>query len=430
MSVLLLLAERPGEVITSEEIIEKAWGGRPVADNPVYKTINKLRRALDDDPRNPRYIATVTKRGYRLVAPISALAAEPTQSGSDEPGRPASGRPASGRPASAGFSNTAAVGAGGRRYWLFATIAAVLLTVAGIAIVMSGTAAPATFEQVVTLPGDNGQPSVAPDGRRIAFVNTNPEPAIWIRRADGTSYRLTAGTHPDWSGAGDQILFQRGGDTWLQTPSVDSKPERLIERATHAAWSFDGSHIVFERDEEVWIADARGLEQRRVPGIASRTALFAPRLPRFSPDGRRLVYFQTLEGPLGDIWTIDLATNEVTRITSDVMQAGHPTFTLDGRWIVYSSARGGAQSLWRAAADGSGQMQQLTFGSGSDEAPSINPRSQSIVYESTRPRWSVVLTDPALGTEANLFESRFPVLAPELSPDGSRIAFFAVDTRR
>jgi len=67
MAVLLALAARPGEVVGSDELIRDVWHGRPMGDNPVYKSIAKLRRALEDEAEEPRYIETIPRKGYRLI---------------------------------------------------------------------------------------------------------------------------------------------------------------------------------------------------------------------------------------------------------------------------------------------------------------------------------------------------------------------------
>jgi DNA-binding winged helix-turn-helix (wHTH) protein/tetratricopeptide (TPR) repeat protein len=70
MAVLLALVERCGQVVSSEELIHCVWRDRPMGDNPVYKAVGKLRRALHDDAGEPRYIETIPRKGYRLlVAP-------------------------------------------------------------------------------------------------------------------------------------------------------------------------------------------------------------------------------------------------------------------------------------------------------------------------------------------------------------------------
>lgn len=70
MAVLQHLAARPGEVISGDYLVEQVWNGRPMGDNPVYKCIAQLRKALGDDAHKPVYIATVPKRGYRLLAAV------------------------------------------------------------------------------------------------------------------------------------------------------------------------------------------------------------------------------------------------------------------------------------------------------------------------------------------------------------------------
>jgi transcriptional activator of cad operon len=85
MRLLTCLAARAGEVVTTDELLAEVWGGVVVTQDSVYQAVASLRRVLGDDPKSPTYIATVPRRGYRLVAPVNrspgALAAtipEPT----------------------------------------------------------------------------------------------------------------------------------------------------------------------------------------------------------------------------------------------------------------------------------------------------------------------------------------------------------------
>ncbi len=77
--VLALLAERPGEIITRAELRDRLWQGRTHVDfeHGLNKAVNRLRDALGDSGANPRFVGTVARRGYRLLAPILA---EPSQS--------------------------------------------------------------------------------------------------------------------------------------------------------------------------------------------------------------------------------------------------------------------------------------------------------------------------------------------------------------
>ena len=70
IDLLVLLAGRPGEVVTREAIFEAVWPGQFVAETGLTRCISQLRDLFDDDPRDPRIIETISKRGYRLVADV------------------------------------------------------------------------------------------------------------------------------------------------------------------------------------------------------------------------------------------------------------------------------------------------------------------------------------------------------------------------
>jgi transcriptional activator of cad operon len=70
MRVLVCLAERAGEVVSSDDLLTEAWSGVIVSQDSVYQAVASLRRLLGDDPRQPTYIETVPRLGYRLVATV------------------------------------------------------------------------------------------------------------------------------------------------------------------------------------------------------------------------------------------------------------------------------------------------------------------------------------------------------------------------
>ncbi|MGH9793347.1 MAG: winged helix-turn-helix domain-containing protein [Candidatus Acidiferrales bacterium] len=76
MDVLVQLAVRPGEVVSKEELVSAVWEGRYVSDDVLTVTVYALRKALRDDARQPRYIETVSRRGYRWIAPVHLVAAD------------------------------------------------------------------------------------------------------------------------------------------------------------------------------------------------------------------------------------------------------------------------------------------------------------------------------------------------------------------
>src|SRR5947209_13058265 len=71
--VLLILLERPGEIVTREELRQKLWAEGTFVDfdGSLNVILKKLRAALDDDSDNPRFVETVPRRGYRFIAPVS-----------------------------------------------------------------------------------------------------------------------------------------------------------------------------------------------------------------------------------------------------------------------------------------------------------------------------------------------------------------------
>jgi WD40 repeat protein/DNA-binding winged helix-turn-helix (wHTH) protein len=71
MDVLLCLAGRPGELVDKHELVDAVWQTEFVADNTLTRRIADLRDALGDDARNPHYIETIPKRGYRLIAEVA-----------------------------------------------------------------------------------------------------------------------------------------------------------------------------------------------------------------------------------------------------------------------------------------------------------------------------------------------------------------------
>lgn len=88
MELLVYLAQRAGQVVSTEDLIRDVWHGRVFDDGIVYHKINQLRKALGDDSRAPRFIETIPKRGYRMIAPVvEALSAADfvTGASSDEP---------------------------------------------------------------------------------------------------------------------------------------------------------------------------------------------------------------------------------------------------------------------------------------------------------------------------------------------------------
>lgn len=112
MNLLVALAGRAGDVVSREELLSEVWPGVVVSDEALTQGVIKLRRALGDTAKEPAYIETISKRGYRLIAAVNRAEDSPTE-------RAASG------PA-------VATAVGGRRR--IAVIAALVVFAAGLAV--------------------------------------------------------------------------------------------------------------------------------------------------------------------------------------------------------------------------------------------------------------------------------------------------------
>jgi DNA-binding winged helix-turn-helix (wHTH) protein len=71
MALLLYLARHPASVVNREELEREVWRDTVVGYDALNNTVAKLRKAFTDDPKNPRFIQTVPKVGYRLIADVS-----------------------------------------------------------------------------------------------------------------------------------------------------------------------------------------------------------------------------------------------------------------------------------------------------------------------------------------------------------------------
>ena len=83
LELLALLIERPGEVVSKAEILDRVWKDTAVTENAMVRVIAQIRTALGDDAKSPRYLETVHTRGYRFVASVAPAPSAPP------PGQPA-----------------------------------------------------------------------------------------------------------------------------------------------------------------------------------------------------------------------------------------------------------------------------------------------------------------------------------------------------
>jgi DNA-binding winged helix-turn-helix (wHTH) protein len=206
LQVLTALVERPGEIVTREELQERIWGKDTFVDfdQSLNKAVNRLREALNDDPAQPRYVETVPRRGYRFVAPVTGIAGpeEPGPTGSVSPALvPGSAKPESNR----------------RRQIIILTgltAAAVLITLGVWTVLSLKRLTKPTTQEARHITADGFAPALSRDGQMLAYASTasTGPPHLWVQQtAGGEPTRVTPGSEldmePGFSPDSTQIVF-------------------------------------------------------------------------------------------------------------------------------------------------------------------------------------------------------------------------------
>ena len=430
--VLVALIEKPGQLISKEELLQKVWPDTFVEESNLSYNIFALRKALGDAAENSRYIETVPKKGYRFRASVSPATppgnAQPTSEFRAEPGRtPFIGETRDGEvtilPFRTGLSRSQVAleqqvdpfspaveppampnadpprRLSFRRPWMWFAAAAVV--VAGLFAVQSRWATPDAAAPraipLTSLPGVVRSPSLSPDGTYVVFSWNGPKrnnPDLYVQQIGGTGppYRLTsdpANDHsPSWSPDGRTIAFLRRGpagdrsEVWRIAPL--GGPERKVAEIQPRLASFRPASLA-------WCPDSTCLLGTDTLGADKPDALFRIALetgekrqlthpqkvgrdadPVISPDGDVLVFRRDATPGSGEFYRLSLKdTNDSEGDPvrlTSTLYAGKPVWIPDSREILFS-ARGG---LWRLNTSTGGTPSRLPFVGQDGTAPAVS----------------------------------------------------------
>jgi Tol biopolymer transport system component/DNA-binding winged helix-turn-helix (wHTH) protein len=293
--VLAALLERPGEIVSREELVRRLWpdGTFVDFDRGLNAAVTRLRQALSDSADKPRYVETVARRGYRFIAPVGAGVK------TGEPPTPLKGN---------------------RRVWV--ALALVFAAIGGVIAWRSMNRPHRTSDISLTrLTADSGlttDPAISPDGKLVAYASDR---------------------------AGGQSL-----DIWVQQIASGGQAIQLTkdEADEHEpSFSPDGTAVVYRSEQ-------RGGGIYVVPALGGQPAFIARngRNPRFSPVGKWIAYWDGMYigSPLGGgfggtIYVVPAGGGQSQQLSGGLVLASHPVWSPDGRQILVFGSKVPAGSL-------------------------------------------------------------------------------------
>jgi Tol biopolymer transport system component/DNA-binding winged helix-turn-helix (wHTH) protein len=445
--VLAMLLQRPGQVVTREELRQLIWPEESFGDfdHAINLAVTKLRATLGDSANVPHLIETLPRRGYRFIGSVN-------ESGPQLPRRTVPKR---------------RLGKVTKRGWL--GLGAVASIILGFGIwrffEFQGTwfsESPALRSIPLTsYPGLQCCPSFSPDGSQVAFTWTGPtqdNSDIYVKLV-GTenAVRLTndptTDFGPAWSPDGRFIAFLRALDNAASKAGVFlvspiGGPERKLTEVT----GIIGPVTVWYTGLS-WFPDSKALavsDQGRIAILSvdsgeKRTLTFPPSAPEtrrtdhtpaVSPDGRRIAFSRISSAGVSEIYFLALSRDlspdgEPKQLTFKQQWSRNPVWTVNGSDVVFSSGPRsftGGEELWRMAVSASGKPAQPRFIGVQGATPSISRQGNRLSYMrqwTDTNIWRLELLGPSGKTTepVTFISSTQDEDSPQYSPDGKRVVF-------
>jgi Tol biopolymer transport system component/DNA-binding winged helix-turn-helix (wHTH) protein len=464
-AVLLLLLERAGGIVTREEIQKHLWPEDTYVDfdNAINSAVRKLREVLCDSPEHARFVETIPRRGYRFIAPVQEI----NQEGGFHKGTFVAEQPKE--------------DGGGRLTFdwrgraeitkISPAILAFVTVLLAVGLWYRGKKLRPADVHVAPLSSAMGlelQPSVSPDGTRVAYawiIGPNKQPEIYVRQQGvgdpiKVSRDLPRVFSPAWSPDGRWIaaLQDLGSEGVILLMSPSGGPIRKLARVMKGEESDDicassdfaficgessfGSELAWSPDSKYLFTSAK-TERGSLPGIV-RVAVDDGAIqtitkpsknlsgdfgPTISSDGRQLAFgrFKTIR--TGDLFVVPLSEDGTTaipepkRITSDSSDLMTAAWTPDSRELIFSSDRDGRRALWRVPASGGAVSRVSGFG---DEALDVAIHGNQLIYNHghhSGTLWKIPISGRKGGTPIRVTATTSRDKYSQFSPDGKRIVF-------
>lgn len=478
MQVLVFLAERAGEPVPREVLLDAIWPDVYVTENVLNRCVSQLRKVFGDNARNPTFISTIPKVGYRLVAPVTPLYRGDGQIYTPD----LAAIELQVTPPPSVVIRTqhqrlrmTAWAIGGI---LIAGIVGFLAAQHQATIPHVAPVHPLTLER-----GIEHDPSLSPDGTRVVYVKPEDGRRTLYLKAfnEGTPQPLTrdsASYHaPAWSPTGQHIAYVRCDDAGCGVYSMSATGQH-VQRLTDAsvganglAWSPDGTSLALTMCA-TWPSpcqlallhlSTQALDTLTVPPLTTQ----GDGRPLFSRDGNWIIFTRAHVTNGVDLYRVHVHTYHEEQITFDDVGIAGVTWLPDGETLLYSSHRAGLFGLWQlkpgtssaptlwpyVAARDPGNPTMLPSGrfvfeewlyevnlwrsrgpqhnrlliasTLTDHQPHLSADAQHLAFISNRTGSAEVWTasvDGANVQQHTFFKDR-AAAAPRWSPDGKRLAF-------
>jgi Tol biopolymer transport system component/DNA-binding winged helix-turn-helix (wHTH) protein len=364
--VLAMLLERPGEVVTREELQTRLWPADTFVDFDVSLNgaVKKLRQALGDESDNPRFVETLYRRGYRFIAPVSIPGSEQTPPEARENGASAVSFPVSGGDSHAGngagsLQAEAVPAARSRKRWPYVAAGCLAVLLAGLTLARMPKSSPRIlgFTQITSGGKVHQLSALATDGQRLYFQAADKDRIALaeVSVAGGESAliatpfqnTLLGDITPDGSSLliGSFSGTGKEGPVWI-LPLPAGPPHPLGAMTAHsAAWSPDGRRLLFADGADLYEANSDASDARKLATLTAQIGYV-----RISPDGQKIrATVNDLKTGFTELWELNRDGSKPHPLLPNWSDSPHECcgrWTPDGKYFLFNSFREGRNSIW------------------------------------------------------------------------------------